>query len=593
MVSKRFLTFKVGHVKYRLQYPFCPVILLALSLCLGCSKKTSGTPSSGGGTTDTSIAPAIDPPVAKTIGFFLNDWQAKTFTAPSYKDTVVSAQSWDTVTVNASSIITKIPRSIFGQNGAWWMSPMVNQPLFLSQTTNLTPHIIRFPGGSSSDAYFWNEPQGVTPPDAPATLLDLNGNPQNPGYAYGETNLNYEASLDNYYSMLQTTGNQGILTVNYGYARYGTSANPVAAAAHLAADWVRYDNGRTQYWEIGNENFGSWEWGYRIDQTQNQDGQPQYLTGALYAQHFQVFVDSMQQAASEIGKTIYIGAVTYNTAPQSYDVPTTQTWNSGMLAGINGKADFYVIHNYFTPYNANTDAADIVSDAATVPALQMGFVTQQLQTYGAPVKPVVMDEWNMDAIGSDQMVSNVSGVFADLVWGETIKNNFGMAARWDLENGWNSGNDMGLYSAGDEPSIPQWSPRPSFFYMYFFQKLLGDRLVSATVQGTAGLYAYASTFSSGEVGTVLVNTSATPQAVNIKIQNFRQGSNYYWYSLQGGTDNGSFSRMVFVNGDGPNAVAGGPTDYTTLQAYGASTSAGINVTVPSMGAVCLAVAKAN
>ena len=67
-----------------------------------------------------------------------------------------------------------------------------------------------------------------------------------------------------------------MITVNYGYARYGTGINPVARAAHLAADWVRYDNGRTKYWEVGNENFGDWEAGYRINIANNQDGQPEY-----------------------------------------------------------------------------------------------------------------------------------------------------------------------------------------------------------------------------------------------------------------------------------------------------------------------------
>ena len=64
--------------------------------------------------------------------------------------------------------------------------------------------------------------------------------------------------------------------------RYGTSANPVAAAAHLAADWVRYDNGRTKFWEIGNESYGNWEAGYSIDVSKNKDGQPEFITGALY-----------------------------------------------------------------------------------------------------------------------------------------------------------------------------------------------------------------------------------------------------------------------------------------------------------------------
>jgi hypothetical protein len=59
--------------------------------------------------------------------------------------------------------------------------------------------------------------------------------------------------------MLQQTNNKGMITVNYGYARYGTGTNPAAKAAHLAADWVRYDNGRTKYWEIGNECYSMTE----------------------------------------------------------------------------------------------------------------------------------------------------------------------------------------------------------------------------------------------------------------------------------------------------------------------------------------------
>ena len=91
--------------------------------------------------------------------------------------------------------------------------------------------------------------------------------------------------------------------------------------AHLAADWVRYDNGRTKLWEIGNENFGSWEWGYRIDPALNKDGQPEFVTGALYAQHFKVFADSMRKAAADVGSTIYIGAVVYDNPPPNHGKP--------------------------------------------------------------------------------------------------------------------------------------------------------------------------------------------------------------------------------------------------------------------------------
>jgi hypothetical protein len=533
-----------------------------------------------------------DPIVAATIGFFLQDWQPRTFAIPDYQEVAVASNSLsasDTVTVDAAEVITKIPPSEFGHNANTWMTSMVSEPAFMNHVKNLHPHIIRFPAGSGSDVYFWNRPMPAIPPDVPLLLTDKDGHKKYPGFMFGKLSGPRNASLDDYYRMLQETGNQGLLTVNYGYARYGTSANPVAAAAHLAADWVRYDHGRTQYWEIGNENFGDWEWGYRIDTAKNKDGQPEFLTGQLYAQHFSVFADSMRKAAAEAGRTIYIGAVTYDVAPVFWQTNTTKTWNSGMMRAINGKADFYAVHSYFTPYNTNSNAADILYNAATVPAKMMNYVTQTLRDNGGALKPIAMDEWNMFAVNSKQQVSNVSGVFAVIVMGEALKNKYGMAARWDMFNGWADGNDHGLFSAGDEPGVEKWSPRPSFYYLYFLQKMLGDRLVSARVHGDTSIRAYATTFSSGQTNVILANTSASPRTVNVNVRNFNMGHRYYWYRLEGGTDNGEFSRKVIVNGHGTTGIAGGPADYASLPANAADTKNGLQVTVPARGGLFLTI----
>jgi len=575
---------------YRTTVIFCVTVFM-----LSCSKKTATTtPVTPPTDTTVIITPAIDPPVAATIGFFLDDWQPKTFAAPAYNEAPLTGASanLNTITVDASSIITKIPLSEFGHNAVWWMGPVAAEPKFITPITNLRPHIIRFPGGSASDAYFWNAQEGVNPPDAPALLTKDDGTTQAASFTYGKTNLNWQCSLDNYYSMLQQTGNKGIITINYGYARYGTGANPVAAAAHLAADWVRYDNGRTQLWEIGNENYGNWEWGYRIDVSANKDGQPEFLTGALYGQHFKIFTDSMQKAATEIGKKIYIGAVTAEApAPEPWQTNTRKTWNAGMMPAVNGKADFYVGHNYFTPYQTNAGADVIMSSAITEPSTMINYITQTLQANGSAIKPVVMDEWNITSNTSKQQVSNISGVFATLVMGETLKNKYGMCARWDLLNGWSNGDDHGLFSAGDEPGVEKWSPRPSFYYLYFMQKLLGDRLVTAVNAGGAAVKAYASTFSSGEAGIVLVNTSVIAQVAELKLKNYRVGNRFYWYTLIGSNDNADFSRKVIVNGSGPAGVAGGPADYATLKANSAVTGSGIRVDLPARGVVYLVIDK--
>lgn len=573
---------------------FTPLLLLLVGTGIFSCKKTKSPSADPVPPTDTAVVvkPVTDPPITTTMGFFLNDWQAKTFTAPAYTEaTPVTAVTNNIITVDASTVITKISLSMFGHNANTWMTPMVTEPLFMNHITNLHPHIIRWPAGSGSDVYFWNQPQGVLPPDAPQQIMDKDGVLKEPGYWYGKSNNNWSANLDQYYAMLQQSGNEGMITVNYGYARYGTSDDPVAAAAHLAADWVRYDNGRTQYWEIGNENYGDWEWGYRIDLTKNKDGQPEYVTGKLYAQHFKVFVDSMQKAATEMGKKIYIGATLVESPSEAWQTNTVKTWNSSMLPELSDKHDFYVVHNYFTTYNANSNAAEVLGAAYTVPAKMMDFVLQTLQTTGAPVKPIALTEWNMWAKSSKQQVSNTSGLFALLVMGEALKNKYGMAARWDLLNGWSNGDDHGLFSDGNEPGIPKWTPRPSFYYMYFFQKMLGDRFIPATVKNTNAIIPYASTYSSGQVNITLINTSASPVTTEVKINNFNAGNRFYWYSLEGSNDNGEFSRKVLVNGAGPAVEAGGPADYATLKAYSATTLNGLKIIVPPLGAVCMVVDK--
>ena len=568
------------------------VAMLIVSVCIifSCKKKKGPSDLPPGPDTTVTIDPAIDPPLASTIGFFMDDWQPKNFSIPAtYTSTAPPGDVLYEVNVDRSSIITKVPRSLFGNNANLWMTQIVTEPSLLDYITAVHPHIIRFPGGSISDVFFWNAQPNTPPADAPAFLLQANGDSVAAGYWFGKNTASWTFSVDNYYSMLQTTGNQGLITINYGYARYGRGANPVATAAHLAADWVRYDNGRTKYWEIGNENYGDWEAGYRIKTQYNQDFQPEYLTGQLYAQHFRVFADSMRKAALEIGKTIYIGAVTSESAPQSWWTPTAANWNSGLFGNVNNSPDYYVVHNYYTPYNANSNAADVLSSATAETKKMMDYVKQVFQTYGATVKPVALDEWNIFATGSKQAVSPINGLHADLLLGEVLKNKFGMSSRWDLANGWDSGNDHGMFNSGDEPdAIPKWSPRPAFYHMYFFQKFLGDRMVTST-SSTTDIESYASSFTSGEVGVTLVNKSTSDKAVEVKVKNFRKGNHFYWYTLTGAGDNGEFSRKVIVNGETTTLAAGGPSNYKTIAPRGAITTNGIKVTVPARAVVFVAV----
>ncbi|HUM66367.1 MAG TPA: alpha-L-arabinofuranosidase, partial [Chitinophagaceae bacterium] len=327
------------------------ILIGCIGICLLNCKKSTGDnndpapPPPGPPPPDTVVVvPPVDPMLASTIGFFLDDWQPKTFTTPSFSAGSTPVNTTSTVTIETGSVITKIPRSIAGNNSNLWMGQIVTEPILVNHIKQLKPHILRFPGGSISDIFFWNAQKNMPPADVPGQLVKADGSKETAGYWFGKNTESWTFSVDNYYKLLQQTNNTGMITINYGYARYGTSADPVAAAAHLAADWVRYDNGRTRYWEIGNESFGDWEAGYRIDPALNKDGQPEFADGQLYGRHFKVFADSMRKAAQEIGKTIEIGAVLFDSPPQSWNTNTVKTWNQGVIPEAGNAPDFYIVH---------------------------------------------------------------------------------------------------------------------------------------------------------------------------------------------------------------------------------------------------------
>lgn len=535
--------------------------------------------------TPENIATQVDPVLAKTTGFFLDSWTPKNLDLPvSFTEAPFPTATASTVTVDYAKVLTKISSSIYGNNANLWSGKMINDATLVNYITNLKPNIIRFPGGSISDVYFWNA--ASIPTTAPSSLIKADGTVEPSNFWFGLNDADWTISLANYYELLQSTNSKGIITINYGYARYGTGANPVQDAAKLAAGWVKHDNGRTQYWEIGNEVYADWEASYRINTANNKDGQPELLNGGLYAQHFKIIAQAMRTAAASVGNTnIKIGAVMVEGAPASYLPECHKTWNTKMLQNIGEDADYYVIHNYYTNYNMNSNASEILETPKVKTAEMMTFVKSELSLNVKEVKPFALDEWNIFAVGSKQQVSHINGMHAVLLLGEVLKNNIGLAARWDFANGWANGDDHGMFSNGDEPNIPKGTPRPAFYHMYYFQKCMGDRLIEAVKDGSGDYEVYASSFSNGKVGMTFVNKASSAINVKVNLKNFVKGNRMYWYNLVGDNDNGEFSRKVIINGSGPSLIAGGPSGYKDIKPFSAKIGETPSVTLPARSSV--------
>ena len=289
----------------------------------------------------------------------------------------------------------------------------------------------------------------------------------------------------------------------------------------------------------------------------NQDGQPEIISGALYGEHFKIFADSMKKAALETGHTIFIGAqlLQYD-ASSSYN-PPDRTWNQGFFTSAGNKADFFIVHNYYTPYNENSTPAVILNSGQTETINMMKYLKSNTAANNVDMKPLALTEWNIFAVGSKQACSYINGMHAALVLGELIDQQYGQASRWDLANGYANGDDQGIFNNRDEPNVPDWNPRPAFFYMYYFQKFFGDHLLKSTVTGDPNIVCYASSFSSGEIGLVVINKGTNNAMAGINIPDFGYGERYYMYSLTGGTDNGNFSQKVYVNDHAPDNLTGG------------------------------------
>lgn len=496
-----------------------------------------------------------------TQGFFLNHSKPRKAVIPPYKKVrPVKHKASVVINVDFRDTVANVSKYIYGNNSNVYMTQMVNQPKLLHYIKELSPNVIRYPGGNISNLFFWNAKQGQKPADVPDTILYGDKRKVKASHFwYGRSKNPRAMSVNHYYQMLKETGSTGIICVNAGYARYGTGPHPVQTAAHLAADWVRYDKGRTKFWEIGNEDYGPWEAGYKIDTTKNQDGQPEITSGIIYGKHFKVFADSMRAAARQIGSHIEIGAVLEELPKKK---PVMHNWNRDFFKTVGNDADFFIIHSYFTPYNQDSPPPVILNSAQKQSTMMMNYMKKECREYGVKQKPVALTEWNIFAIGSKQDCSYINGMHAALVLGSLIHNKYGLACRWDLANGYHNGNDMGMFNRGKAPGVPKWNPYPVFFYMYYFQKYFGDHMVKSTVSDTS-VVTYASSFHSGQAGIVIINKSTKTKFVRINMKEFHPGKRYFMYRLTGGTDNPPFSQKVYVNGVKPDYAIGGPIKELT------------------------------
>ncbi|MGL1901006.1 MAG: hypothetical protein OCC49_02635 [Fibrobacterales bacterium] len=484
------------------------------------------------------------------IGFFDQTFKKRhspTFYSNQSKALVQSNNS--VVATLGSDTIGKILPTLFGNNtNGWIKQKWVDDSVAQQRLSDAGITFLRMPGGNWSNNWFWD---GVIPSDLiEETIPELQ--------AFAGDGSSWVLSSDAMITMAQNIGAEAQICVNYGYARYGASVDPVAEAAHYAAEWVRHVNDTlkagVRYWEIGNENYGSWQMGYVVA--------GDTITGKEYGEDFRVFVDSMKAA----DPSIKIGAVLYN---EDKSGAGTLMWNAGVLPEVEEYADYLIIHEYFTwaaDYN-DVSVSEMVSSMKLIgeDIAQVQTMVEKYTDKPADHFPIAMTEYNVRAGKKNE--AHISGLLIAQALGEYATHGYGLVNLWDIANGWDSiKGDHGMFSRKD-PLVEDFTPHPTFYAYYLTNRFFGDHMVELSQSQESNLSMYGTQFEDGSYGIVVVNPSDEVYTFSPKIEEASESHYWYWYEVTA-PGNDPESPVIAVNGVEGDPLFG-PVPYASIAPYGA------------------------
>lgn len=503
-----------------------------------------------------SQAWAADAPAAKAKAFELypvtNDAAPTAFTkaAPEFP---AKGKPWKfpkgakvSVKIDATQVLNAVTPYHFGTNASWWSGKdWFLDPDRIEKAKQSGIKFWRWPGGSSSDSYHWDDNYGKH-------LKEHDG-----GDATRMTKPGMVLT-DDFIDFCRKTGSEAIFTANYGAARYDSPQK----AADLAARWVKHCNiemkYKVRYWEVGNEVYGNWEEGNKMV------GKPQ-LTGDVYGKDLRVIT----QAMKKVDPDIYVGAVIAD-MDDGGDSTGYHWWMRDLLPQLQGKADYVILHQYFMwPFTGDVysnPSNEVLFGNLHKVADAKASAGAMIEKYSATEKsvPYALTEFNLVNASPPQSIQLINGLFTTEVLGESIKAGYVATNYWDWKNGLDGKlkGDMAMLATGD-PSTPEGTPRPSYYAYALCTRTFGDHLVSAESSDPT-VKVYASKFSGGEVGLVVVNETSENKTIDLNLNGFKPQGKLMGWVLTGKSLN---ENQVSWNGeDGPKG-GGGPFPIDPISAY--------------------------
>jgi hypothetical protein len=419
------------------------------------------------------------------------------------------------LTVNAGQPLRTADARWFGINTPNWDS-VLDTPQTMAILTNMGVTAMRLPGGSESDDYHWLYNRTDANPWTWATSLanfihvitNLN--------ALAMTTVNYGTGSSNEaaawvaYVNASTTNTQS-LGVDANGSNWQTAGYWAAlrAAAPLGTDdgknFLRISRTAPlgfKYWEIGNEEYGSWE-------TDSNSLPHDPYTYAVRAGGYISMMKAVDPTI-KIGVVVtpgeesygngYTGHPAYNSREGMYHYGWTPVLLA-TLAGLSVTPDFIIHHRYAQNPGGETDAGLLsssvgwTSDAANLRQM----ITDYAGPNGTNIELVCTENNSVSSAPGKQSVSLVNGLFKADSLAQLMQTEFNGLFWWDLRNGqetdgnlaptlygWRQYGDYGVVDSGFVNLYPT----------YYTSKLMQDFVHSGdTVISAASDYSVLSTYA--------------------------------------------------------------------------------------------------
>lgn len=350
------------------------------------------------------------------------------------------------------------PLDPLGVNTAAWDTNFVD-PAISSDLSAASTGLIRYPGGSWADQYLW-QPNTVAGAAQPVNFAQ------------------YSSQVD------AISGGQKFVTVDYG------SDTPQSAAA-----WVTQSATSGQgvaLWEIGNEEYGSWE----------TDSHASPHTASSYATNALPYMQAMK-AVSPGAQICYDYAMDGNLAPGA-GVDGFQTWNDTILQADAADINCADVHWYPINGTPAESVQSIMELIDNIPAAAAEVHTA-LSTYD-PGAYYVVGETNMSQTANAWNEQPVGALFAAANSLEWLSYGARSVDWWDVHNYGTPTADFGMFSSATsgEPAVDTPSA-PYYGYELASKLAVQGAKVGTLAVATPNIYGYYSDLPGGSYSVMLVN----------------------------------------------------------------------------------------